>query len=167
MRNFPFLLFLILFHINSFGQDFLYHIEPLNWWVDMNSPKFEILVHGDKVGEYDVDIFDERVKLIKTINLDNSNYIVLGIQILERSKAFSFDIEFSKKGKLYEKYNYQLLNKSKRVIADDTYNSSDVIYLITPDRFSNGDTKNDIVSTMTDKKIDRDNPSYRHGGDIQ
>ena len=87
MRNFPFLLILILFHFNSFGQDFLYHIEPLNWWVDMNSPKFEILVHGDKVGEYDVDIFDERVKLIKTINLDNSNYIVLGIQILERSKA--------------------------------------------------------------------------------
>ena len=36
----------------------------------MNSPKFEILVHGDKVGEYDVDIFDERVKLIKTISLD-------------------------------------------------------------------------------------------------
>ena len=167
MRNFPFLLILILFHFNSFGQDFLYHIEPLNWWVDMNSPKFEILVHGDKVGEYDVDIFDERVKLIKTISLDNSNYIVLGIQILERSKAFSFDIEFSKEGKLYEKYNYQLLNKSKRVIADDTYNSSDVIYLITPDRFSNGDKKNDIVSTMTDKKIDRDNPSYRHGGDIQ
>ena len=167
MRNFPFLLFLILFHINSFGQDFLYHVEPLNWWVDMNSPKFEILVHGYKVGEYDVDIFDERVNLIKTINLDNFNYIVLGIQILERSKAFSFDIEFSKEGKLYEKYNYQLLNKSKRVIADDTYNSSDVIYLITPDRFSNGDKKNDIVSTMTEKKIDRDYPSYRHGGDIK
>ena len=167
MRNFPFLLFLILFHINSFGQDFLYHIEPLNWWVDMNSPEFEILVHGDKVGEYDVDIFDERVKLIKSINLDNSNYIALGIQILERSKAFSFDIEFSKEGKLYEKYNYQLLNKSKRVIADDTYNSSDVIYLITPDRFSNGDKKNDIVSTMTEKKVNRENSSCRHGGDIK
>ena len=167
MRNYPFLLFVIFFHLFSFGQDFLYHVEPLNWWVDMNSPKFEILVHGDKVGECDVDIFDERVKLIKTINLENSNYIVLGIQILERSKAFSFDIEFSKEGKLYEKFNYQLLNKSKRVIPDDTYNSSDVIYLVTPDRFSNGNKNNDIVSSLREKDINRRKPSSRHGGDIQ
>ena len=167
MQNYPFLLFVIFFHLFSFGQDFLFHVEPLNWWVDMNSPKFEILVHGDKVGECDVDIFDERVKLIKTINLENSNYIVLGIQILERSKAFNFDIEFSMEGKLYEKYNYQLLKKSKRIIATDTFNSSDVMYLITPDRFSNGNKKNDIVSSMKEKKINRRKPSSRHGGDIQ
>ena len=52
----------------------------------MKSPKFQILVHGDKVGECNVNISDERVKLIKTINLENPNYIVLGIQILERSE---------------------------------------------------------------------------------
>jgi len=167
MRSFQLLFFIIVFHFHFYGQEFLHHLEPLNWWVDMNSPKFEILVHGDKVGECDVDIFDKRVKLIKTINLENSNYIVLAIQILERTKAFSFDIEFSKEGKLYEKFNYKLLNKSKRVIEDDTYNSSDVIYLITPDRFSNGDNKNDIISSLREKKINRTKPSSRHGGDIQ
>jgi glycosidase len=167
MRKFQLLFIIIIFNIHSYGQDFLFHVEPLNWWVDMKSPKFEILVHGDKVGECDVNISDERVKLIKTINLENPNYIVLGVQILERSKAFSFDIEFSKEGKLYEKYNYQLLKKSKRNIAKDTYNSSDVIYLITPDRFSNGDKKNDIVSSLREKKINRRKPSSRHGGDIK
>ena len=167
MRKFQLLFIIIIFNIHSYGQDFLFHVEPLNWWVDMKSPKFEILVHGDKVGECDVNISDERVKLIKTINLENPNYIVLGVQILERSKAFSFDIEFSKEGILYEKYNYQLLKKSKRNIAKDTYNSSDVIYLITPDRFSNGDKKNDIVSSLREKKINRRKPSSRHGGDIK
>ena len=167
MRKFQLLFLLIIFNLHSYGQDFLFHVEPLNWWVDMKSPKFEILVHGDKVGECDVNISDERVKLIKTINLENPNYIVLGVQILERSKAFSFDIEFSKEGILYEKYNYQLLKKSKRNIAKDTYNSSDVIYLITPDRFSNGDKKNDIVSSLREKKINRRKPSSRHGGDIK
>ena len=167
MRKFQLLFLIIIFNFHFYGQDFLFHIEPLNWWVDMNSPKFEILVHGDKVGECDVNISDERIKLIKTINLDNSNYIVLKIQIIERSKAFSFDIEFSKEGKLYEKYNYQLLKKSKRIIAKDTYNSSDVIYLITPDRFSSGDKKNDIVSGLKEKKINRRKPYYRHGGDIK
>lgn len=167
MRKFQLLFIIIIFNIHSYGQDFLFHVEPLNWWVDMKSPKFEILVHGDKVGECDVNISDERVKLIKTINLENPNYIVLGVQILERSKAFSFDIEFSKEGKLFEKYNYQLFKKSKRNIAKDTYNSSDVIYLITPDRFSNGDKKNDIVSSLREKKINRRKPSSRHGGDIK
>ena len=167
MRRFQLLFLIITFNFHFYGQDFLFHVEPLNWWVDMNSPKFEILVHGDKVGECDVNISDERIKLIKTIKLENSNYIVLGIQILERSKAFSFDIEFSKEGKLFEKYNYQLLKKSKRILANDTYNSSDVIYLITPDRFSNGDKKNDIVSSLREKKINRRKPSSRHGGDIK
>ena len=166
MRRFQLLFLIIIFNFHFYGQDFLFHVEPLNWWVDMNSPKFEILVHGDKVGECVVNISDERIKLIKTINLENSNYIVLGIQILERSKAFSFDIEFSKEGKLFEKYNYQLLKKSKRILAKDTYNSSDVIYLITPDRFSNGEKKNDIVSSLREKKINRRKPSSRHGGDI-
>ena len=166
MRRFQLLFLIIIFNFHFYGQDFLFHVEPLNWWVDMNSPKFEILVHGDKVGECDVNISDERIKLIKTINLENSNYIVLVIQILERSKAFSFDIEFSKEGKLFEKYNYQLLKKSKRILAKDTYNSSDVIYLITPDRFSNGDKKNDIISSLREKKINRRKPSSRHGGDI-
>ena len=167
MRKFQLLFIIIIFNLNFYGQDFLFHVEPLNWWVDMNSSKFEILVHGDKVGECDVNISDERVKLIKTINLENPNYIVLGIQILERSKAFGFDIEFSKEGKLFEKYNYQLLKKSQRIIAKDTYNSSDVIYLITPDRFSNGDKKNDIISSLREKKINRRKPSSRHGGDIK
>jgi len=167
MRKFQLLFLLIIFNLHSYGQDFLFHVEPLNWWVDMKSPKFEILVHGDKVGECDVNISDERIKLIKAINLENPNYIVLGIQILERSKAFSFDIEFSKEGKLFEKYNYQLLKKSKRNIVKDTYNSSDVIYLITPDRFSNGDKKNDIVSSFRENKINRRKPSSRHGGDIK
>ena len=166
MRNSSLLLFVIFIHFISYGQDFLYHVEPLNWWVDMNSPKFEILIHGNKVGECDVNIFDERVKF-KTVSLENSNYVVLVIKILERSKAFSFEIEFSKFGKLYEKYNYQLLKKTKRVISKETYNSSDVIYLITPDRFSNGDKKNDIVSSLKEKKINRRKPSSRHGGDIQ
>lgn len=167
MRRFQLLFLIIIFNFHLYGQDFLFHVEPLNWWVDMKSPKFEILVHGDKVGECDVNILDERIKLIKTINLENPNYIVLGIQILERSKAFSFDIEFSKEGKLFEKYNYQLLKKSKRILTKDTYNSSDVIYLITPDRFSNGDKKNDIVSSLREKKINRRKPSFRHGGDIK
>ena len=44
------------------------------------------------------------------------------------------------------------------------FSPSDVIYLITPDRFANGEVKNDRA--MFDE-FDRSNPSKRHGGDLQ
>ena len=57
--------------------------------------------------------------------------------------------------------------RTKRSMNKETFNSSDVIYLITPDRFSNGDKSNDNFSYLREKKINRRKPSSRHGGDIQ
>ena len=45
--------------------------------------------------------------------------------------------------------------------------SSDFIYLIMPDRFSNGDPNNDHYANMRDTVVDRTNPLARHGGDLQ
>ena len=47
------------------------------------------------------------------------------------------------------------------------FKSSDVIYLITPDRFANGDTSNDINKELNEKTIDRKDNYARHGGDIK
>ena len=44
---------------------------------------------------------------------------------------------------------------------------ADVIYLITPDRFANGNPGNDVVSDMKEQKVDRGDDYARHGGDIQ
>jgi len=165
-RNFI-LFFLIFFNSIFFSQDFLFHIEPLNWWVNMKSPRFQILVHGDRVGECEVVISDEKVNLIKINKLENNNYVALDIEIIERKEAFNFDIEFFKETKLYEKYNYHMKIKSDRNMNIKSFNSSDVIYLITPDRFSNGDKSNDKFSSLREKKINRRKPSSRHGGDIQ
>ena len=165
-RNFI-LFFLIFFYSIFFSQDFLFHVEPLNWWVNMKSPRFQILVHGDRVGECEVVISDEKVNLIKINKLENNNYVALDIEIIERKEAFNFDIEFFKETKLYEKYNYHMKIKSDRNMNIKSFNSSDVIYLITPDRFSNGDKSNDKFSSLREKKINRRKPSSRHGGDIQ
>ena len=47
------------------------------------------------------------------------------------------------------------------------FDSSDVIYLITPDRFANGDPEINIVPGLLEKKINRKDDYARHGGDIQ
>ena len=62
---------------------------------------------------------------------------------------------------------YNLKNKRGFKYQNEGFDSSDVIYLITPDRFVNGNEKNDIVKTMRENSIDRSDGYARHGGDIK
>ena len=160
-----YLLFFLLNTTCLFAQDFIYHVEPPNWWVDMRSNEFQLMIHGDKVAECEVTIENKDVKILNIQRLSNSNYIVLNLEILRSDKAFDFEISFSKDGEVYEKYIYKLLKKS--TAKRETFNASDVIYLITPDRFANGDSKNDQVKDLAEKKVNRKKPYARHGGDIQ
>ena len=45
--------------------------------------------------------------------------------------------------------------------------SKDLIYLIMPDRFANGDPNNDSFDNLREKGIHRDSMFSRHGGDIR
>ena len=141
-------------------------MEPPNWWVDMRSNEFQLMIHGDKVGECEVNIDHEHVKILREKRLSNPNYVVLYLEILKSDMAFDFDIAFSKDGKLYEEYTYHLYKRDKSN-RRSTFNTSDVIYLITPDRFANGDQKNDVVKKLKEKKVNRKKAYSRHGGDIQ
>lgn len=165
--NRTFTLILFLFFTTPFvSQDFIYKVEPPSWWVGMNSSTFQLLVHGEDISNYDVNIKDERVRLNKVNKVYNNNYLFLDLEIIENGYAFDFDIFFSSEGKVFKKYTYSLLKKSKRS-KDNYFNSSDVIYLISTDRFSNGNKENDIVESMYDKKLNRRKPESRHGGDIK
>src|SRR5690606_21725157 len=76
-------------------------------------------------------------------------------------------LTFSEKGKTVQTFKYEI---KKRTLSADAYkgfDSSDVIFLVTPDRFANGDTSNDIVSTMNEKTINREDDYARQGGDIR
>jgi glycosidase len=45
--------------------------------------------------------------------------------------------------------------------------SKDLVYLLMPDRFSNGDPSNDRITGMRDQTLNRDSIYHRHGGDLQ
>ena len=46
-------------------------------------------------------------------------------------------------------------------------NAKDFIYLLMPDRFSNGDLSNDVIQEYRDKECDRKDKFSRHGGDFK
>jgi len=142
-------------------------MEPPNWWVGMDSKEIQLMVHGNSIRDLDVTIDDDRIRINNIYRPENFNYLFIYLQILDEPLAFDFEIVFSKEGEVYEKYIYQLFNKSSLNRELGSFNSSDVIYLITPDRFANGDPSNDIDKTLREKKVNRRKPEYRHGGDIQ
>ena len=102
-----FLLFILLHTTSLFAQDFIYHMEPPNWWVDMRSNEFQLMIHGEKVGECEVAIENQDIKILKTQRLSNPNYLVLDLEILQSKKAFDFVLTFSKDGVVYENYTYK------------------------------------------------------------
>ncbi|HKL39692.1 MAG TPA: alpha-amylase family glycosyl hydrolase, partial [Cryomorphaceae bacterium] len=140
-------------------------IEPPHWWVDMPSANLEILVHKDQVGEntFELKKQGEGVKLTKTTQLPNPNYLILHLEISESARPQI--LKFSSKGNAGKfSFDYELKERQK---AERGLSGKDLIYLITPDRFANGDKNNDSFDEMTQTGIDRSEPYERHGGDIQ
>lgn len=164
-KNILFSLVFILFSQITNAQ--IHHIEPLNWWVGMKNPNLQLLVNGENVAELSPKINYQGVSLKKVTKGDSKNYLFLDLVIAKNTKAGKFQIDFYKSNKKIYSQDYELLNRETDPKNIKGFNSADVIYLITPDRFSNGDPKNDIVDGMRENKVDRKNEGGRHGGDIR
>ena len=148
------------------GKIKLDHVEPMFWWANMTNPKLQVMVHGENISDCRVAIDYPGVTVERVIKTDNPNYLFVNLLIDKSAKAGTFDILFTNKGKTKATYNYEL--KQRRAGSADRkgFDTSDVVYLTMPDRFSNGNPDNDSVDGMNDK-LDRANPDGRHGGDIQ
>ncbi|WP_241910520.1 glycoside hydrolase family 13 protein [Pseudotamlana carrageenivorans] len=142
-------------------------VEPSNWWVGFKNSELQLLVYGSKIGEAVPEINYDGVSITKVHHAKSPNYLFIDLNISALAKPGSFDIVFkSKKGKKAA-YKYELKAREKSAEAYIGFNSSDAIYLITPDRFANGDTSNDVVKSMQEKVLNRKDDYGRHGGDIR
>lgn len=132
----------------------------------MKNPKLQLLVYAEKVAATTPVINYPGVELLKVNKVENRNYLFLDLNISEKAQAGKFKIQFNKSGKTVYEYNYELLNRSPNSSQRQGFSSADVIYLLFPDRFANGDTVNDSMKNMLEKAC-RSNPNGRHGGDIK
>lgn len=142
-------------------------VEPPNWWVGMENKNLQLLVHADDIQGYTPEINYEGVSISEFHKADSPNYLFIDLKISEQAKAGTFKIKFKKKKSKNLSFDYEL--KSRQKPAEDYigFNHTDAIYLITPDRFANGNPKNDIVKSLKETKINRNKGYARHGGDIQ
>ncbi len=160
-----FVMSLLLFWSVS-GISQIERVEPPNWWVGFEESSLQLLVKGKEISLLEPEVNYPGVSLEKVHRADSPNYLFLDLRLSETVSPGSFDIVFRAKGKKTLKHSYTLKARNRKAENYIGFDSSDVIYLITPDRFANGDPENDIVQGMREMRIDRNHDYARHGGDI-
>ena len=145
------------------------HLCPTHWWVGMKTKYLEILVHQKNIGACKAKLLPYKgVQFMGTKYVENKNYAFLQVQLDSEAQAGQLEFEFKKPDSAAFIVKYEL---KARKNADKTriqgLTSADFVYLLMPDRFANGDPKNDIVKGMHEKQCRRDSGFVRHGGDLQ
>ena len=158
-------LIISLFIFNFLNAQKIERVDPPNWWVGMQMSKLQIMMYGDNLASLDPKIDSEGVKLIAVDRVENKNYIFLTLQISKTATPKNVDIDFYKGKKIRMKHEYPLLARNENASNIEGFSPKDVMYLITPDRFVNGDTENDELISMKEK-LGSGNFD-RHGGDLQ
>ncbi|WP_106791189.1 glycoside hydrolase family 13 protein [Aquimarina sp. Aq78] len=138
-------------------------IEPPFWWSAMHHDELQVLCYGKDIAKYSVESKDITIKdITKT---ENPNYLFITLDTKE-VKAGTVSIDFKENGSVVFSQPYQFKSRRENSAERKGFDSSDVMYLIMPDRFANGNPENDSHKD-TVEKADRSNPGGRHGGDIQ
>jgi len=142
-------------------------VEPAFWWVGMKNTEFQILFYNSQVdiSQYEASLNYSGVSLKEKIKVENPHYLFLKVKIAADAKAGVLPIQF-KSGKKSFIYSYELKNKSTATDRIQGFNASDVVYLLFPDRFANGDLKNDTLPGFFEG-THREKPFGRHGGDLK
>lgn len=133
----------------------------------MHNPDLQLMVHGDKIGDLTPEIAYSGITINKVHQAKSNNWLFIDLSIASTTKPGIIPIRFKKGKKIIHTINYSLQPRNYDPSQLQGFNSSDVIYLITPDRFSNGDTTNDVIEGMREKSINRKDDYARHGGDIR
>lgn len=139
-------------------------VEPLNWWTNMTQPELQIMLYGTNINQAEITINYPGVSVIRKETTDNPDYVFLYLNINKETKPGFFKIQI-KEGKKKQTVLYELKSRQAESSQRKSFTEADAVYLLMPDRFSNGNTANDSVKGYF-QGVQRDIPGDRHGGDI-
>lgn len=167
--NRPTILFslMLLWLTGLLAEAQVHRVEPPNWWAGMQHPALQLMVYGDHIADSRVHLTYPGVSLVSVESVENPNYLFINLQIDEDTRPGTFTIEFTDSDGAASTYAYQLKERNPGSAEREGFNNSDVMYLLMPDRFANGDPGNDIVPGMREDIVDRTDKTGLHGGDLR
>ena len=158
----------------------LTRVEPLSWWTGMKTD-LQLMVQGPDISSYNVSIPGGGLKVKEIHKADNPDFLFVDVEVSAKAVADTYYLVFSKDGQSF-KYPYIIREREQGSAARTSFTTSDMIYLIMPDRFASAFGDNDEAwqggeyfdgsarpwaVPATPDKVDRQDPVARHGGDIQ
>lgn len=140
-----------------------FRVDPPFWWVNMSDQRLQLLIQDSAAAKAQLHLSDARIRIIQKDVLENPDYVSIWLDLRNVKKACTFSIQL-KWGNITKNYPYQLLMRNP--VQTKGLNGGDLIYLIMPDRFSNGNPSNDVIAGMHQSNINRSEMYQRHGGDL-
>lgn len=152
----------LFFSLSLFSQ--VEKIEPPFWWSGMHQTELQLMCYGKNIAQYQITVSNKSTILdVKKTENPNYQFVTIDTKGIEPGKIV---LHFSKNGKREFSQEYVFKKRRKNSASRKGFDSSDAMYLIMPDRFANGNPKND----STDDTVEKANRGYnggRHGGDLQ
>lgn len=139
-------------------------IDPTDWYVGMKDPTLQLMVYGPGIRDAQVATDYPNARIDSLVRLDSPNYLLVYMN-LQGAQAGEMKLQFTLNGQR-QTAKYTLHARAKAGEERTGFSNTDVLYLLMPDRFANGDERNDVVKGMRDPLCDRSLPSLRHGGDL-
>lgn len=138
--------------------------EPPFWWSGMHNPELQVMFYGKDIAKYTPSV-SNNVVITNVVKTENPNYVFVTIDT-KNIAATDLTFSFKEKNRVAFTHKYSLKHRKTGSAERESYDSSDMMYLIMPDRFANGNVANDSNKDLNEK-ADRSNPGGRHGGDIE
>lgn len=142
-------------------------VHPPHWWSGMHFDTLQILIHDTKIKFADVELDTPYLTLLSIDTVENENYLFLNVKIDNKIPAGTYPIHLKPKQGKDRTYQFEIKDRNTDQEFVTPITSKDLIYLIFPDRFANGDQSNDSFSNLKQQGIDRSKMYFRHGGDIK
>lgn len=141
------------------------NVEPPYWWVGMANDTLQVMLTGPDIAQASAEVDYSGVKLDRQVSLDSPNYKLLYFTIAPDTKPGKMPIRLNLDGRKHT-LDYELKARDMKGEDYEGFSAADVLYLLMPDRFAQGD-----VAAATDLEYDdapdRTQPSSRHGGNLK
>ena len=140
-------------------------VEPTNWYAGMKNPSLQLMVYGKGIKQANVSTDYAGVKVDSVVRLDSPDYLLVYLN-LQGAQPGTMKLNFEQGGKK-KQVNYEIKRRDMPGEARQGFTNADVLYMLMPDRFADGNVKNNVVKGMLDQLCVRTEPSLRHGGDLE
>lgn len=137
-------------------------MDPPFWYTGMKNTELQVMFYGKDIARSELSLEKYKGVIVTEVcRVDNPNYLFVYLEVSEAAKSGTLKFRFTE-GVQTSVKEFELRPRNRKNGAAG-FTSKDVLYLIMPDRFANGNPDNDVMDGYEVNRLG----GGRHGGDIQ